>query len=74
MPYQVSFIDDDGLPDGIGWVFARLSGITYLFIKRSQLSAALLTEAWIAWDARELDGDGDRGYSRANRVPAASNA
>lgn len=37
MRYQVRFVSDHSLPEGVEWVFARQAGATYLFIRESAI-------------------------------------
>lgn len=52
--YQVRFVEDSGLPDGINWAFARTVGDTYLFVKQSAIDpdtgrCDALNDAWKVW-------------------------
>lgn len=40
MRYQVRFVSDHSLPEGVRWVFARQAGSAYLFIKESAIDPA----------------------------------
>jgi hypothetical protein len=37
MHYQVRFVSEHALPDGVTWAFATQAGETYLFVKWSAL-------------------------------------
>jgi hypothetical protein len=72
MRYQVRFIEDASLPDGVEWAFVRTTRETYLFVKESAIDPAsgccdAMTAAWNAYE-RVAGGGSD------NRLPAASNA
>ena len=52
--YQVRFVDDTALPEGVAWTFARQAGRTYLFVKESAIDTTTgqcdaLTRAWECW-------------------------
>lgn len=54
MRYQVRFVDDTALPEGVDWTFARLAGETFLFVKNSAIDTTTgecdaLTRAWKCW-------------------------
>lgn len=56
MRYQVSFVEDGALPRDVEFTFVRVSGQTFLFIKRSAIDARTgrcdaLTRAWGIWQA-----------------------
>lgn len=58
MQYQVRFVQDDSLPVGVEWAFARTPGETYLFVKQSAIDDAAgrcdaLSRAWEAWQQAE---------------------
>ena len=71
MRYQVRFVPNDSLPTGVEWAFARTSGETFLFVKRSAIDETTgrcdaLTRAWAAWqsvEAEEIGGKPVRGRS-----------
>lgn len=53
MRYQVRFVEDAALPE-VEWAFARVDGVTYLFIRQSAIDThtgecAALTRAWETW-------------------------
>ena len=56
MHYQVRFVKDSELPDGVDYVFARTAGQTYLFMKRSVVDAcpggecAALSRSFTTWE------------------------
>ena len=55
MRYQVRFVSDHSLPEGVAWAFARQAGETYLFVKQSTINARTgccdaLDRAWTAWE------------------------
>lgn len=59
--YQVRFVEDDSLPTGVAWTFARQGGQTYLFVKESAIAAMTgecdaLTRAWECWQKVEAEG------------------
>lgn len=59
MSYQVRFVQDSGLPEGVEWAFARTSDDTYLFVKQSAIDVSTgrcdaLTRAWEAWQCVEV--------------------
>jgi len=51
--YQVQFVEDQALPEGLDWAFATTAeqGII-LFVKASRVTAEALTEAWNVWEQR----------------------
>ena len=59
MQYQVRFVPDHSLPEGVRWAYARQAGETYLFVKQSTIDLATgrcdaITEAWNAYEASPL--------------------
>jgi hypothetical protein len=57
MCYQVRFVSDHSLPEGVPWVFATQAGATYLFVKWSAIDRATghcvaLDRARAAWLAK----------------------
>jgi len=66
MRYQVRFVPDHSLPTGVEWAFARTSGETFLFVKRSAIDDATgrcdaLTRAWAAWQSVAVEAS-PRGF------------
>lgn len=58
MEYQVRFVGDAAMPEGVEWAIARQAGETYLFVKCSAIGSAtgrcdVLTRAWESWQAAE---------------------
>lgn len=56
MRYQVRFVRDESLPSGVEYVFARVAGETFLFVKQSAIDTRTghcdaLTRAWNTWQA-----------------------
>lgn len=37
MSYEVRFVSDHSLPEGVTWAFARQAGEAYLFVKSSAI-------------------------------------
>lgn len=59
MRYQVRFVGNDDLPEGVEWVFARQAGHTYLFVKQSAICeetgrCKALSRAWQVWQDVEI--------------------
>lgn len=57
MHYEVRFVSDHSLPEGVEWAFARQAGETILFVRQSAIDATTgrcgaLDAAWSAWEAR----------------------
>lgn len=60
MRYQVRFVDDGALPEGVDWTFARQAEETFLFVKESAIDATTgecdaLTRAWECWQSVKDD-------------------
>lgn len=47
--YEVRFVDDAALPEGIDWALARTAVEMVAFIKESRITAAVLMEVWGAY-------------------------
>lgn len=56
--YEVVFVGDDDLPTTQDWAIVRTRNETYLFIKESRVTAAVLTRVWGCW--QRVDGSGER--------------
>jgi F0F1-type ATP synthase epsilon subunit len=55
MRYQVRFVSDTALPEGVEYAFARQGNETYLFVKRGAVDVTsgrcdALTRAWERWE------------------------
>jgi hypothetical protein len=56
MHYEVRFVGDSELPDGVDYAFARTADHTYLFMKRSAVDACpggeceALTRSFTTWE------------------------
>jgi len=77
MRYQVRFVQDDSLPTGVEWAFARTSGETFLFVKRSAIDDVTgrcdaLTRAWAAWQAIEADAVRNGPRTPAGETPVVA--
>jgi hypothetical protein len=54
--YQVRFVDDHELPEGVDWAIVRASDDRALcFIKQSRVTPAVLSDAWAAWEESSVD-------------------
>lgn len=62
MKYEVRFVGDSDLPDGVEFAFARFAGEAYLFIKQSSIdpetgSCDAVVRAWVLWESRQIWAD-----------------
>lgn len=60
MRYQVRFVADASLPEGVEWSFARQAGTTYFFVKQSAIDTTTgrcdaLARAWEVWESTEAE-------------------
>ena len=49
VPHEVTFIDDDALPEGHDWALAEVDGDVYFVVKRSRVCPHVLEEGWAAF-------------------------
>lgn len=71
--YQVRFVDDTSLPEGVEWIFARQEGSTYLFVKESAIDTTTgqceaLTRAWECWQKVEAAPQPSRIWGRVGHL------
>lgn len=62
MRYQVRFVDDSRLPDGVEFAFARFADEAFLFIKNSAIdpvtgSCDAVVRAWVMWESAAIWAD-----------------
>lgn len=55
MEYQVRFVGNSALPEGVDYAFARQANETFLFVKRSAMDEVghcdALSRAWETWQS-----------------------
>lgn len=57
MDYKVVFVGDDDMPAGHNYVLVRTKGMFIAFIRRSRVTAEVLSSCWRAF-ASEFSGGG----------------
>lgn len=76
MRYQVRFVSDIALPEGVEYAFASQRGETYLFVKQSAIDIATgrcdaLSRAWETWQGAQRQSSS---LVASSSFPAASSA